>query len=390
MKKTGFILISVLLIFSTVFLIGCSTEKASEPSEVTRLELSTDSDCYPVYHSLDSEGQRIYGVLYDAMEQHNDNEITIGVYKTESELKDAVDWINKNYRLIAYELPDFFWVNPYKINLKEIKSVGEYRLNALLSYTLSKEEYISARNRYNTEVERIVSEAKSFPYLFDRVLYVHDEILSGTEYDEALPEDDSRALELSAYGALVSGKTVCSGYTLAFTSIMQKLNIECGAEFDTPDNFSVIGGHVWNYCRLEDDYYYFDLTWDDTGFDSEAYKPYMDYGHCYFAVSADELSNSNFTMQDDAPTPDCNGTKYNYFVYNNMSFSDYDYDKVKASIEQQKDNKYIALRFDSYGGLIEAEADLMEEKKIYDILTDIDSLTYVTAKSGLHLYIFPK
>lgn len=113
---------------------------------------------------------------------------------------------------------------------------------------------------YQKKVNEIVEHAKAENGIFNKVLYVHDYILENCRYDYELAKKDKADLGVSAYGCLIEGSTICSGYTLAFTSIMQKLGIEVGSEFNNYAQFSIIEGHVWNYCKLDGEYYYFDLT----------------------------------------------------------------------------------------------------------------------------------
>lgn len=389
MKKIIIILLILAAAFAAASFLQTESSGSAEPQTSTLSMLDRSEAQYPLYHTFDEEGQKIYGLLYDAMEQYDEGDVLIGVYGSREDLDTARDWIDDNFRQIVYEQPDFFWVNPYYYTVKEIESRGTYRLFVTLSYVADEEDLDDMQEEYEEEVERIAEEAGEQPTLFEQVLYVHDEILSNVEYDKDLMNESDASVGHTAYGCLVQGKTVCSGYTLAFTSVMQKLGIICGAEFNTYEDFSISDGHVWNYCKLEDEYYYFDLTWDDTCFDADEYKEYLDFGHVYFAVTEEELSKSNFTIQDDAPTPDCNGTEYNYFVYTGANISVYDKDDVEDAILAQKDNKYIALRFDDYGELLRAESALIDDGDIYGIL-GIERVSYVISNSSLHLYIFPK
>ena len=108
----------------------------------------------------------------------------------------------------------------------------------------------------------------------------------------------------------------------------------------------------------------------------------------YFGITKDELSKSNFTLAEEAPTPDCNGTKFNYFVYKNQSFHSYNFEAVKASILNQTNEKFIALRFDNYGELLKAERELLTEGQINTILPEKENIRYVISNPSLHLYIF--
>lgn len=256
---------------------------------------------------------------------------------------------------------------------------------------LAKDEALAKKERFDEKINTIVSTADSKPSDFEKIVYVHDYILENCYYDdEIIKSDDYNTTAINAYGCLMDGKTICSGYTLAFDAIMKRLGFECGVEFNNYSNFSILTGHVWNYCKIEDDYYYFDLTWDDTAFDSEYYKQFFDYSHTYFGITKDELSKTNFTLSSDAPTPYCSGTKYNYYGYNGYNFSEYSFEAVKEAILKQASQNYAVLRFNDYSTLLQAERELLKENKINSILPDKSDIRYIISKSRLHLYIFFK
>lgn len=369
--------------------IGGNTDNGSSAEKVDKSKYDDNCHIYPVYSSLTGDERDAYVRICNAMEIHDESEVPIGTYDTKSEMEEAIDWLDFTYQQIAYEHPDFFWVDPNYYTYTEMEDGNEYTLLVEISYSVSKDEYKSLKSEYDSIISDIVSGAEAQTNLFDRVLYVYDYILDNTEYDYNLAESEETSdISRSAYGCLVEGETVCSGYALAFTAVMQELGIECGSEFNTYGEFSIVSGHVWNYCKLDGEYYYFDATWDDTAFDSDDYRPYIDYGHLYFGITKDELYASHLPLDERAPTPDCNGTKYNYFVYTGANFETYDFDDVSEYIETHSDSGFVAMRFGSYSELLSAQTELLEDSRIYEILPDIEEIMYVASDANLHLILF--
>ena len=101
-----------------------------------------------------------------------------------------------------------------------------------------------------------------------------------------------------------------------------------------------------------------------------------------------ELAKAHLTLAPQAPTPECNGTKYNYFAYNNLNFKTYDFETVKPAILSQAGQKYVQLRFDSYRELLAAERDLLTDGKIFKIFPEAKSYQRYISESILQLYIF--
>lgn len=403
MKKKLLSVIAILLVVCTIS--ACSSGGGSgsllgktqvsigndAAGKAIRQEIAKNQAAHPVYNRLRADEKDAYVEICATINAFEKS--TSAIYRASS-MKEAKDFGNKMtslYREIVYEQSEVFWVTPYNCNLLIQETGKEFLVFIEPEYILKKDDALAKKKVLDQKIETIVTNANAKATTFDKILYVYDSLLGNCSYDKALIEDDdSLTTAITAYGCLVEGKTVCSGYALAFNAIMKRLGFECGVEFNNYGNFSILTGHVWNYCKIEDDYYYFDLTWDDTGFDSDKFKPYFAYSHQFFAITKDELEKTNFTLTPDAPTPPCNGTKYNYFVYNGYSFSEYDFEVVKAAILKQAPQGYAALRFDSYAELLQAESDLLNSGKIHSIVPGQSSITYVISDSSLYLYLFFK
>ncbi len=107
----------------------------------------------------------------------------------------------------------------------------------------------------------------------------HDYVVACAEYDDALAErsvsgaafTEEDLIGRSAYGALIRGETVCSGYARAFQGLCRAMELPCWTLYgfvdaDTPEE----GEHVWNMVLLDGEAYYVDCTFDD-GLGSDEY-----------------------------------------------------------------------------------------------------------------------
>lgn len=85
----------------------------------------------------------------------------------------------------------------------------------------------------------------------EKIEKVHDYILSNTVYDSESDNLDTT----SAYGSLILGHAVCSGYSDAMALFLDKFNI--------PNLKISSANHVWNLVYLDNNWLHLDLTWDD-------------------------------------------------------------------------------------------------------------------------------
>ena len=378
----------LVLVMMTATLSGCMTEDTTIV-DITSAD-EADSQGLPVYSSLDAEKREIYLAICGAIETFYQDELLIGVYDNEHDRDEMMLWLENIYVQIIYEHPEYFWISPYDYQVITKDSEIQYKLYIKPSYLMFEKETRENKARFESKVDAIVAEASKIDDLYEKVLFVYDYILENTKYDYEVAEKGySMSMSRSAYGCIVDGTTVCSGYSLAFSLIMRRLGIECGTEFNVYGGESLYSGHVWNYCKLEGEYYYFDLTWDDTIFDTDDYREDIPYSHCFFGITSEELQMSR-EVSIDAPTPDCDGEDFNYYKRLGRSFEKYDRDLVAQEILKQKDNRYIELRFDSPEETLKAEKDLMDDKWIFTFISGHDNVKYVRSTSNMQFYILLK
>lgn len=97
------------------------------------------------------------------------------------------------------------------------------------------------------------------------------------DYDDYYDDEDWNAL----YDALVQGSAVCSGYAEALCCLFNLSGIDCvfisGYVFDAGKE--ALARHAWNTAKFEENWYLFDVTWDDSSYDEIWAAPF------YFGLS---------------------------------------------------------------------------------------------------------
>lgn len=136
---------------------------------------------------------------------------------------------------------------------------------------------------------------------YENELAIHDYLVSNIEYGEGEEGDKG------AYGALIEGKAICSGYTEAFKTLMDMLGIEN----------KVINGrtngedHGWNMVKLDGEWYHVDVTWDDPVDGNETIS------HKYFNLNDADMALDHIWEAKDYPQ--ATGTKMAYYIMSGMS-----------------------------------------------------------------------
>ena len=144
-----------------------------------------------------------------------------------------------------------------------------YVLSASLSVPFGEQDMAPMQDALTAEAERIAGEIMAnnegeeeryraaYKAVTEAAKY-NDDIAEATE--EETVTDDMRILR-SAYGALVEGSTVCTGYAKAYKAICDAMGLECMMI----NGFQDDAGHAWNMVTLDGETYYVDCTYGDTG-----------------------------------------------------------------------------------------------------------------------------
>ncbi len=146
------------------------------------------------------------------------------------------------------------YVNPYnsfKIIDTTITSFGEITINVQKNYSAEDIDTLKAK-----VLE--ISENLGLQMLNDKksITEIHKYIINNTKYDLERADNGSSVYNSdTAYGVLIQGYGVCSGYSDAFALFMDYLNIP---------NIKVSSKeHIWNLIYIDNKWLHVDVTWDD-------------------------------------------------------------------------------------------------------------------------------
>lgn len=183
-------------------------------------------------------------------------------------------------KTVLSNINDF--VHPYN-SFNQIEtsfdSLGEINIKVVHNYTEEMEIIL------NYKIDEIIkNEITDEMDAVNKILIIHDYIINNTKYDQN--RSDKNIFEYksnNAYGVLIEGYGICSGYTDSMMLFLEKLNIK---------SYKVSSeNHVWNKVFINNNWYNLDLTWDDPvnsdGSDS--------LEHTFFLVNDDEMLKNDKT-----------------------------------------------------------------------------------------------
>jgi len=146
------------------------------------------------------------------------------------------------------------YVHPYNSFDSLVFNFDNTVLELEIKHTYSNEEIELINNRVDAVISEKINNNMS---TIDKIKVIHDYIINNTEYDTLKSNNikDTTYRSNTAYGVLLEGHGICSGYSDTMKIFLDKLNIV---------NYKVSNDqHIWNLVLLDGEWFHLDLTWDD-------------------------------------------------------------------------------------------------------------------------------
>lgn len=208
--------------------------------------------------TLNTNQQILYEEMKEAYLRFLDSFSTDSKSMTEDEFQEV-------YVAVLLDHPEIFWMNSYQVIVKPFSDKLNTNKKIKLFYHYSEQEARQIKDKIEPEINKLIEEASQLNTDYEKILFVHDTIITNTEYIDS----DNR----KSYQTLVSifdeHKAVCAGYTYGFKLVMDRLGIKTISVRDVQNKDSEMN-HIWNMVYLYEKWYNIDLTWDDVKYgDSE-------------------------------------------------------------------------------------------------------------------------
>lgn len=230
-------------------------------------------------------------------------------------IKNYTDDVNNKEELLNYiyyvintgsTYADGECTKEYKDCTKDIKSIAEDEklLSVMNNFVHPYNSFKTLSFTYNDSgkfsiiVEHIYSdnEIAELNYVIDDVLknnivdsmsneekirVLHNYIINNTEYDSLKTENinDDTYKSNTAYGVLIQGYGICSGYSDTMSILLNNLGIE---------NYKISNDtHIWNLVHINNAWVHLDATWDDPISEFNANRD------TYFLIDSKKLKDLN-------------------------------------------------------------------------------------------------
>lgn len=150
------------------------------------------------------------------------------------------------------------------------------KFSLIIEHIYNKEEITAINYIVENKINDIIKENMTTE---EKIKKVHDYIIDSTKYDTLKSDNihDDTYKSNTAYGVLVQGYGICSGYSDTMAIFLNKLNI---------DNYKISNDtHIWNLVYINGIWVHLDTTWDDPISDKNLNRD------TYFLINSKELED---------------------------------------------------------------------------------------------------
>lgn len=340
------------------------TEVVLESEEPASTETESVAD-----KTIAEPGNFAYRTLNDTEKQVYNEMLTAVLEHKESVEVSALDedTLETAYKAICADYGGLFWVSGY-IYTQYTQNGEPTGMEFSPKYTMEYEERVRIQAQIDASVEELLAGISITDSDYEKAKYVFEILVQNVDYDASAQNNQN------IISAFLNRATVCQGYACATQYLLKLLGIESVIVTGNANAQS----HAWNLVRLDGEYYYMDTTWGNSRYldNSSQTEKYVNYN--YLAITSEELGRTH-TLDESFPLPECTSMKNNYFVRENLYFSEWNPEAVGEILRAAWNDggRDAAVKFSSQGLYKQALEYFIVQQHIADYCDSISSVYYL-------------
>lgn len=344
-KKNKIILLCVI----SALITGCSAESAEHNESSQNIfyvenaeKLDESTVTYYYYDRLQGTEKELYCILYNNIMQKNQS----------FKLPEYTDYdvVLRIFTYVINDHPDIFWISGYELtldkNIMTLEAIETLKNNSL-------EQLINHCDQYREETDKLVQKA-SGEYEISKVLYEY--LIDNCTYGKT--ENDQNILSV-----VIERESLCAGLSKTYQYLLQSYGIE-SVVITGMTNENV--PHMWNLVKIDDKYYYTDVTYGNTE-SEEAYN------YEYFNVTSEVIANI-YRFNAGQILVKCSSIDTNYYNKEGILYDSLDLTKLNEHFSSGLPVQIKCANNEVYNQMIHY---LINERGIYDFIAE-QTLNYET------------
>ncbi len=231
------------------------------------------------------------------------------------------------YFMVRLDNPEIFYSVSYKYRYYPNSENAEM----MPEYLFDKNKIKDHQKAMKARVEKLALSV-SKKNEAEKLLYIHDFICQNVRYDKL-----KKAYSHEIIGPLGHGVGVCEGIAKAVKILCDKLGIWCiiAISSNNPEK-GIKYRHAWNIVRVNNQYYHFDVTFDNTLSKLEEIR------YDYFKLSDKQIFRDHEPVIWNIPV--CNDGEHSYYREKKLSFTKMEEVKKRA-MQAAKKGKILTFHW---------------------------------------------
>lgn len=345
-----------------------SEEDPSEEQTDTEADFRTPAADYYVYNTLTAEEQQCYDQMLDCVEDFEDSVVIDGADgETLERIRTAV----------LADHGDLFWFEG-DFSYSEFDDGGKKSASFVPEYTMTEAQKESYEGQIERTKDQWMADLPAGASEYEKVKYVYEVLIDEVTYD-LTAENNQNILSV-----FLNQRTVCAGFAHAAQDMLQDMGVQCTYVTGTANSEP----HAWNLVRIDDAYYYMDVTWGNPSYmnaSGSGEPDYIDYS--YLNLTWEEISRDH-TYGDFFQIPETTATDANYFVMEDLCFGD-DFAAVGQAVEEASQaGQNLQIKFSTPEIYAQALNELIVQRGLYQYCPDLGAYSYSFRESANTLYFF--
>lgn len=278
--------------------------------------------------------------------------------------------VDMAYRCVLNDHPEIFTVCGYvcvvhSANNSPVKTVYSAK------YTMSAQEEAAAKVKIDEYTAAFMLGVPKNAGEYDKVKYTYEYLINNTEYVLNSAENQNIC------SVMIFHQSVCLGYAKSMQYLLDKLEVPCTVVEGYASNGDP---HAWNLVRINQAYYFVDVTWGDSSYTNgnSAVRLYSGVNYEYLNITSDELTKGH-QIDNVVPMPRCVEIADNYYVKEGLYFDQYNSQKLSDRFKeaQNRGEDHITIKCANDSAFQEVKSYLLDEQKVFDFLPgETQSLSY--------------
>lgn len=353
-------------------------EELSQDEEVSTAELSgvdfaeaknsiiSEGSRYYAYSTLNEEEQVVYTEILSVLNTLS-KDVKVSCLDTET--------IDKVFNCVLMDHPELFYISGYSYT-KFVRGDKLEKITITGSYTMDKKEIKAAQDRINAYTEKCIRGYNEGLNEYKMVKYVYEYLIKNNEYDITARNNQN------ILSVVDGGHTVCQGYAKMTQYLLNQMGVFC-----TLCEGVVKGSesHVWNIVKIDNSYYHVDTTWGDASYnlveDANPGLEIPEVNYDYLCVDDDEIKETH-VIKESIVLPVCDSSEANYYVKENLYFTELNIDQVKAAFNNASEHgdKYVTFKCANPNVYAAIYAHLIQDQNIFNYIDGNSNVNYVEFK----------